>query len=116
LKDEQDAFEAKLQAITKKYEDSKNAKDDLQFHFEEQIRALQEKQQNEVQAMKTDFESKLKEETGKVAKLQKEIAFIKAEHEEELEQQEEEYEYSIAATAGNFHRKSLQYHKKNQIG
>ncbi len=54
------SYEKKLQDMNGRYEDLKNAKDDLQFQLEEQLRMQQLKQNREIDQLKQAHQLNLK--------------------------------------------------------
>jgi chromosome segregation ATPase len=93
------AYEKKIKEMNANYEEMKNAKDDFIFKFEEKARVVELAHAEEVIKIKKDYEAKLREEHLKFMKLQKEIAYLQAEQEEILEQQEEEFEFELISAA-----------------
>lgn len=103
--DLEQVYEKKQQDALARYEELKNAKDDMQYQMEEQIRVIEQKHLVELENLRLEMNQKIVGEQERYTKLSREISFLNREHQEEIEQQEDEYEYEITAVQGrvDFH-------------
>jgi hypothetical protein len=94
------SYEKKQQDALARYEELKNAKDDMQYQMEEQMRLIEQKHTIELENLRVELNHKLGSEQDRFGKLSRDIAYLNREHEEEIGQQEDEYEYEITAVQG----------------
>ncbi|PRP79546.1 WD repeat-containing protein 65 [Planoprotostelium fungivorum] len=91
-------YDRRLKDATTRYEELRTLKEDTQFQLEEQMRVTQLKHQQDLKSKQDISDQRLKEEVDKTAAKQREVEFLHSQQVEELDQQEEEYEFEIAVS------------------